>query len=204
MFLPNLDFETNLWKKGINYIVGIDEVGRGSWAGPLVAAGVILPKTFKIPVGFADSKQLTQKSRESFSTFIQKIALGFFIAEVSSDQITKSGLTKTTQKVFSQIIKNIKPKQEYVLVDAFHIKYLPKSKQTAIIRGDEKCASIAAASIIAKVYRDNLMEKYSRLYPAYGFEKHKGYGTKLHQIAIKKHGFSQIHRTSYNLNFLFS
>ncbi len=204
MFLPTLEFEKNLWKKGINFIVGIDEVGRGSWAGPLVASGVILPKTFKVPPGFADSKKLTQKSRESFCAFIKSIALGFYIAEISNSQITKYGLTKSTQKVFRRITKNIRPKQDFVLVDAFHIKYLPKSKQTAIIKGDEKCASIAAASIIAKVYRDKLMEKYSSIYPDYGFEKHKGYGTKLHQAAIQKYGFSQIHRTGYNLNFLFS
>ena len=204
MFLPSLDFEKNLWKKGIDYIVGIDEVGRGSWAGPLVATGVILPKNFKIPQGFADSKQLTKKSRESFDKYIREIALGLYISQITNITINKVGLSKSTQIAFRQIINRIKPKQEFVLIDAFHIKYLKKSKQTAIIKGDEKCASIAAASIVAKVYRDKLMENYKNIYPMYGFEMHKGYGTKFHQEAIQKYGFCQIHRTGYNLNFMFS
>lgn len=204
MVLPSLTVEKDLWTKGYESVVGIDEVGRGSWAGPLVAAGVILPQSFKIPTGFADSKQLSKATRNTFDSLIKNASAGYKIVEIPSDVINKIGIGKATQLAFLKITKQIKPSANFTLVDAFHIKYLAKSKQAAIKHGDQLSASIAAASIIAKVYRDNLMEAISSKYPRYGFEKHKGYGTKFHQNAIQKHGFCQIHRTNYNLSFLFS
>lgn len=204
MIPPDLKFEKNYWQKGLKYIAGIDEVGRGSWAGPLVAAGVILPVSFKIPQGFADSKQLTSKTRQIFSKFIISQAVSFSIAEISSKQINTFGITKATQIVFRKIARNLNPSPDYLLIDAFYIKYFPKKKQLAIKSGDKKSASIAAASIIAKVYRDNLMTKYAAKFPKYGFEKHKGYGTKYHQQSIKSYGFTKIHRTSFNLDYLFA
>src|SRR3989344_1454728 len=146
MIPPDLSFEEKLWQQGVKHIVGIDEVGRGSWAGPLVSAGVILSKDFEIPKGFAESKQISPTKRAQFA----------------------------------------------------------KIKQLAIKKGDEKSASIAAASIIAKVYRDKLMSQLSKKFPNYGFEKHKGYGTKVHQQMIKAYGFAPIHRTSFNLSYLVS
>lgn len=201
---PNLALEKDLWSKGLNYIVGIDEVGRGSWAGPLVAAGVILPENFKVPRNFADSKQLSKQAREYFNDFIKSEALGYKIVEVQIAIINKIGIGKATQLAFRKITRQIAPKPNYTLIDAFYIKYLAKSKQKPVKHGDEISASIAAASIIAKVHRDNLMEEVSKTYPKYGFEKHKGYGTTTHQTAIKKYGFCEIHRINYNLNFLFS
>lgn len=203
MFPPNLTAEKNLWSKGFDYVVGIDEVGRGSWAGPLVAAGVILPRNFKVLKGFADSKKLTANAREEFCTLIKNVALGYRIVEIASGKINKIGIGAATQIAFRKITRLIIPNPDFMLIDAFHIKYLPKSRQNAIKHGDELSASIAAASIIAKVYRDNLMQEESQKYPHYGFEKHKGYGTRDHQSAIQRHGFCQIHRTSYNLDFLF-
>lgn len=202
MVLPDLLQEKSLWQKGITRIVGIDEVGRGSWAGPLVATGVILPPDFKIPKYLADSKLLTHQKRYELDKILRKEVVAFYIAEVSHRVINKIGIGRATQIAFRKIVNSINPRPEYCLVDAFHIRYLAKVKQKAIKHGDMTCASIAAASIIAKVYRDTLMEKMSIKFPNYGFEKHKGYGTREHQLAIRAYGFSAYHRTSYNLSFL--
>lgn len=204
MYLPNLSIEKQLWANGSRHIIGIDEVGRGSWAGPLVAAGVILPQNFKVPYGLADSKKLSHLKRAQFSRLICEKAVAFNIAEISPFSINKIGIAKATQKAFRKIINSITPAPDFHLIDAFYIKYLAKSKQYAVKYGDSISASIAAASIIAKVYRDDLMVNISQIYPNYAFEKHKGYGTKLHQQNIKKFGFCKIHRTSYNLNYLIS
>jgi len=205
MVLPDLSEEEALWQKGVKYAVGIDEVGRGSWAGPLVAAGVILPVNFKIPKGLADSKLLSSKKRQELDLTIRSRALGFLISEVSHKQIDKLGIAKATQVAFRRIVKAISPSPQYCLVDTFHIKYISSDiKQKAIKHGDITCASIAAASIIAKVYRDNLMEKLGKKFPKYNFQKNKGYGTNKHQRAIQMFGLSKIHRVSYNLDFLFS
>lgn len=202
MVLPDLFQEKSLWKKGITNIVGIDEVGRGSWAGPLVAAGVILPPDFLLPNHLADSKLLTPQKRRELDKILRREVLAFKITEVSNRQINKIGISQATQIAFRKIVNSITPRPNYCLVDAFHIKYLAKVDQKAIKHGDMTCASIAAASIIAKVYRDSLMERMALKFPKYGFDKHKGYGTRQHQFAIKTYGFSSYHRTSYNLNFL--
>lgn len=203
MTLPTLDIEYSLWQKGYKYIVGIDEVGRGSWAGPLVAAGVILPPDAKIPDGLADSKLVKHRKRNELAQIIKRLALGYYIAEVSVSQIDKIGVGAATFVAFRKIVKHISPSADFCLIDAFHIKYLNRKKQMAVKSGDKISASIAAASIIAKVYRDNLMKRLHFKFPQYGFGKHKGYGTSIHQAAIAKFGLSKIHRTSYNLNFLF-
>lgn len=200
---PDLSFENSLWQKGFNYVAGIDEVGRGSWAGPVVAAGVILPKNFKIPRVFGDSKQLKPLLRQKLSNFIKEAAIAYYISEVSVTQINKIGIGKASQVAFRKVAKFLIPKPQFILMDAFYIKHLNRKNQMAIKGGDELSASIASASIIAKVYRDSLMKKLSKIYPQYGFGKHKGYGTKRHQAAIRNYGFSKIHRTSYNLGFLF-
>ena len=202
MVIPTLDFESALWQKGYKYIVGIDEVGRGSWAGPLVAAGVILPSDFIIPQGLADSKMVKPQMRQNLSDFIEKNAISTYIAQIPVKTINKIGIGNATQEAFRQIGRKISPQAQYCLIDAFHIKYFNQKKQMAIKKGDQICASISAASIVAKVYRDNLMKKLHKKYPLYGFAKHKGYGTKLHQEAIIKYGFCKIHRTNYNLGFL--
>ena len=204
MIPPDLNFEEKLWQQGVKHIVGIDEVGRGSWAGPLVSAGVILSKDFEIPKGFAESKQISPTKRAQFAKFITQKALAIKIVEVSHARIDKIGIGKATQASFRSVIRNIKITPDYFLVDAFYVNYFPKNKQLAIKKGDEKSASIAAASIIAKIYRDKLMSQLSKKFPNYGFEKHKGYGTKVHQQMIKAYGFAPIHRTSFNLSYLVS
>lgn len=202
MILPDFQYENHYFQKGANFILGIDEVGRGSWAGPLVAAGVILPRNFTIPKTLADSKQVKKSERKKLSKLIHSQAIGTKIVEISDTHINNWGIGKATQLAFRKIVQTISPSPDFVLIDAFYIKLISRKKQLAIKHGDEKSASIAAASIIAKVYRDNLMGKLAKIYPNYGFEKHKGYGTKSHQEAIKNFGFSTIHRTSYNLRFL--
>lgn len=204
MILPDLSFETKLWQKGFTNVIGIDEVGRGSWAGPLVAAGVILPKTFAIPKGLADSKLVASKKRIELSKTIKELCLSYFIAEIPAKVVNKIGISLSTQNAFLKIVNKINLKPDFILSDAFKIKGLPIAKQIAIIHGDQKSASIASASIIAKVYRDDLMTKFAKKFPIYNFEKNKGYGTKSHQNAIQRFGFCDIHRTSYNLNFLFA
>ncbi len=202
MVLPNLEIESSFWQKGYNFLVGIDEVGRGSWAGPLVAAGVILPKNFNIPEGLADSKMVKPQKRQILDGIIKKESINYYISEVSARDINKYGLGKATNILFRKIAKELKG--DFCLIDAFYIKHFSKKRQLAVKNGDQICASIAAASIIAKVYRDGLMKKLHIKYPRYGFSKNKGYGTKAHQEAIKKYGFSKIHRTSYNLSYLAS
>lgn len=197
---PTLELENLYWQKGYKHIVGIDEVGRGSWAGPMVAAGVILPSGFQIPENLADSKLLKPRQREFLAKIVKTQSKRFAICEVSVSEIDKLGIVQATAVLFRRIAKEIRP--DFCLIDAFYIKHFPRKKQMAVKGGDKICASIAAASIIAKVYRDSLMRKLHFKYPLYGFGKNKGYGTKFHQEAIKKYGFSKIHRISYNLAYL--
>jgi len=204
MFTPTLDEEKKLWRRGFSNIVGVDEVGRGSWAGPLVVGACILPKKFQIPDGFGDSKQVKPMARRRLAQVIRDQAKAWSIAEISVSKINKLGLAKVTHMAFRKALASLEPRADFVLVDAFYIRHVSRKNQKPIVGGDQKSASIAAASIIAKVYRDNLMKKLGRKYPQYGFGKHKGYGTERHQQAIKEHGLSRIHRKSFNFSFLFA
>ena len=200
MITPTLDIETNLWNSGYSYICGIDEVGRGSFAGPVCVGAVIFPKNAPIPEGVMDSKQLKSKQRERLAEKIKKQAVSWAVAEINVATINKLGIGKATQMAFRKSIKLLIKQPDFILIDAFYIKHLNRKRQKAVKDGDKICSSISAASIIAKVYRDKLMKKLSKKYPQYGFGKHKGYGTKRHQEAIRKYGLSRIHRRSFNLN----
>lgn len=202
MIVPTLKLEKALWRQGYRNIVGIDEVGRGSWAGPLVAAGVIFPQNINLPKGLADSKLISAKKRVILAKLIKNLAIATKIVEISSQKLDKIFLKTAAQCAFRKIANTIRPKPDYCLIDAFYIKHLAKSRQEAVREGDKICASIAAASIIAKVYRDNLMVKYHTIYPNYGFTRNKGYGTLEHQTAIVNYGFTKIHRMSYKLKYL--
>jgi ribonuclease HII len=200
MITPTLTEEIKLWESGFSYIVGIDEVGRGCFAGPVVVGAVIFPKNFEFIEGIADSKLLKPRHREKLSKEIKKNALAWSIAEISVSHINKVGIGKATQMGFRKAIKLLTKSPDFVLIDAFYISHYKRKRQKPIIKGDQSCFSIAAASIIAKVYRDKLMKDLSNKYPKYGFAKHKGYGTKLHQEAIKKYGLTRLHRKSFNLD----
>jgi len=192
------DYEKRLWDQGIRLVVGIDEVGRGAWAGPVVAAAVIFPPFSEFSFEIFESKLLPPKSREKLSKKLEKVAkIG--IGEVDVPTINKIGIGKASQKAFRKAVMQVEGACDYYLIDAFYIKYWSKQNQLPIKHGDRLCASIAAASIVAKVYRDRLMKKLAGKYPQYGFEKHKGYGTMLHRQSIGKFKLSDIHRRSFNL-----
>ncbi|HEY5601000.1 MAG TPA: ribonuclease HII [Patescibacteria group bacterium] len=195
---PDLSFEKPLWDSGYNLIAGIDEVGRGAFAGPVVAAAVILPRNFNIPSGLNDSKKVKPNLRKKLAEQIKMQALDYCISEISVANINKYGIGKATQMAFRKCLKGLK-KAEYLLIDAFYIKQVNRKNQKPIIKGDEKSATIAAASIIAKVYRDQIMKKLAKKYPNYKWSKNKGYGTKDHRTAIAKFGLTRHHRKSFNI-----
>ena len=196
------DYENSLWKQNKKYIVGIDEVGRGAWAGPLVAAAVVLPYRYVSKQEFFDSKLLNFSQRASLSSFIKEESETFGIGEVSVSEVISLGLTAATQLAYLRAVEQLKVMPEHYLIDAFYLASIPKELQTPIIHGDRLSASIAAASIIAKSYRDQVMIDRANEYKKYGFENNKGYGTVFHQKAIKEFGLSNFHRSNYNLKFL--
>jgi ribonuclease HII len=200
VILPTLQLEKKLWNTGYHYIAGLDEVGRGSFAGPVVVGAVVFPKNFQLIDGNADSKLLKPRQREKLAEIIKKSAFSWSIAEISVTDINKVGIGKATQMAFRKAIKLLDKSPDFILIDAFYVKHLARKKQRPVKDGDKICASISAASIIAKVYRDKLMKKLAGKYPQYGLAKNKGYGTKAHQEAIKKYGLSRIHRKSFDLS----
>lgn len=199
MNLPTFMHEEALWNRGYSYIAGVDEVGRGCFAGPVVAAAVVLPKGFEETKEINDSKLLSPKKREKLAGIIKKHALSYSIAEVSVDVINKIGVGKAAQEAFTKAVLGLKNAPEHILVDAFRILSINPTIQTPIIHGDRISISIAAASIIAKVHRDQLMQTLHKKYAHYDFFTNKGYGTKKHREAISKFGLCDLHRTSFNL-----
>lgn len=199
MIFPTLKFEKEFWDKGFKLVCGLDEVGRGCFAGPVVVGAVIFPPNVSLLEGVTDSKLLKPRQREKLVELIKASAVSWSIAEISVRDINKVGIGKATQMGFRKAIKDLSKNPDYILIDAFYVKHLNRKYQKPIIKGDTLSLSIAAASIIAKVYRDKLMKKISKKYPEYGFAKHKGYGTKAHQEAIKQFGLTRIHRKSFNL-----
>lgn len=199
MVIPTLDYETELWNSGYTHIAGLDEVGRGCFAGPVVVGVIVIDPNCKLPEGIRDSKLLTPKKRKELDSKIKECVNEWAIGVVDVPVINKVGIGKATQIAFYNAIKSLKQEPHYILIDAFYIDNIDQNKQKPIVHGDALSISIAAASIIAKVYRDELMVKLSDQYPEYNFAKHKGYGTKQHQDALKKHGLSPLHRTSFNL-----
>lgn len=200
MVFPTLKFEQELWSKKYRYVCGLDEVGRGCFAGPVVVGAVIFSPNVKLPEGIADSKLLTSNKREKLAIQIKKAALAWSIGEISVTDINKHGIGKATQMAFRKALRLCSVQADFVLIDAFYVERFNKKRQKPVKDGDKICVSISAASIIAKIYRDELMQKLHQKYPQYGFAKHKGYGTKEHQDAIKKYGLCPLHRKSFNLN----
>lgn len=191
--------ERRLWAKHIKNIAGIDEVGRGSWAGPVVAAAVIFPPFYKPTFKLFDSKLLSPLQREILTEKIsQKADIGIGVIGVPT--INKIGIGRATQRAFKRAVRSLSVECGYYLIDAFYIRNWSRRNQLPVKQGDKICASIAAASIVAKVYRDNLMKELARNYPQYGFLTNKGYGTLFHRQAIRQHKLSSIHRTSFNLS----
>jgi len=190
--------ERRLWAQGYSLIGGVDEVGRGPLAGPVVAACVILPPDLIIE-GVDDSKKLSSAKREELYDIISEKAEAMGLGMVNHDRIDEINIYYATMEAMSQAVNACKKAPEYLLIDAMRLKELP-IPQLSIIGGDGKSQSIAAASIIAKVTRDRMMVKLAETYPEYGFEKHKGYCTEEHVAAIRQYGMSPIHRRSFMKN----
>lgn len=196
------DYENILWKQNKKYLVGIDEVGRGAWAGPLVAAAVIFPQNYTTTTKYFDSKLLNFQQRELLDKIIRQESACFGIGQVSVSEIEKMGLADATQLAYARAVAKLSLEPEHYLIDAFYITSLDKNNQTPIIHGDLLSGSIAAASIVAKVYRDYLMKTLPPTYAPYKFNNNKGYGTPQHQDAIRRYGLSDLHRHNYNLKIL--
>ena len=194
VIMDNYEYERNLYLNGVNYIAGVDEVGRGPLIGPVVSACVILPKDF-IPEGLTDSKKLSEHKRDYFYNVIKENALGIGIGIVSPEEIDEINIYEASKKSMMLAIESCNHKIDHVLLDAMKLDLDIPS--TSIIKGDIKSISISAASVIAKVTRDKMMYELDNKYPMYGFANHKGYPTKKHIEAIHKYGLIDGYRKTY-------
>lgn len=209
--LNNINYEKELWHNGCIYVAGVDEVGRGPLAGPLVVCAVVLnPERVISGINdvlqventiyrqINDSKVLTDKKRRELADKIKNEAFYYSIQEISNIELDTIGISQATQKAFyNSVVQLLNKPTVHVLTDMFNIHQIPNAKQTNIVKGDRLSMTIGAASIVAKVYRDDLMIAFHDKYPVYGFDKHKGYGTKAHIEAINKYGPCEIHRRSF-------
>lgn len=192
-----LVMEKELHNEGFSFVAGIDEAGRGPLAGPVVAAAVIFLDYSKIPQVF-DSKQLKEKTRdELFEMLTSRDDIIYAFAEVDNNEIDRINILQATHLAMRTAVAGLSQKPDFVLIDGNPVKSMPLPNKS-VVKGDAKCAAISAASIIAKVHRDRLMCKYAELYPEYGFEIHKGYGTAAHLEAIEKYGPCPIHRKTFS------
>jgi ribonuclease HII len=180
---------------GYRVVAGVDEVGMGPLAGPVVGGAVVLRIGDRIP-GLDDSKKLTPAQRETVDAIIRRRAVAVSVCAVDHTQVDQLGLYKARILASAGAVAGLAVKAEYLLIDAFDVPDAPLP-QMAVVRGDKVCASIMAASIVAKVARDRAMIEYDRIYPGYGFAEHKGYATRSHQAAIRRLGPSPIHRTTW-------
>lgn len=190
-----LEFEKEALAKGYKSVCGVDEAGRGPLAGPVCAAAVILPEGVIID-GVNDSKKLSEKKRESLFDVIREQALSYTIAYATVDEIEEINILNATMLAMRRAIDGLDIKADYAMIDGNKIPPLDIDAE-CIVKGDAKSMSIACASILAKVSRDRLLYKYAEEYPMYGFDKHKGYGTKVHREAILKYGPCPYHRKSF-------
>jgi len=189
------EIEKSLGEKGYKYIAGVDEAGRGPLAGPVYAAAVILPEGVKID-GINDSKKLSEKKREELFDVITKVAVSYCVSSVDEKVIDEVNILNATHMAMCNAVDGLTSPCDYVIVDGNSIKGMEKPHMT-VVKGDAKSISIAAASILAKVSRDRYIKEMAKEYPEYGFEKHKGYGTKAHTDAILEHGICPIHRKTF-------
>jgi len=189
------EFDSVFYSRGFKSLIGVDEAGRGPWAGPVVAAAVILPQNAFIE-GLNDSKKLSPKKRKTILEKIKQTALSYSVGVISHIQIDEINILQATYQAMKTAIAGTNTPFDLVLVDGWAIPNLELPQQN-IISGDAQSACIAAASIVAKETRDAIMEQMAQEYPQYGFEKHKGYGTKQHMQALQKFGVCPIHRVSY-------
>ena len=193
------EIENSLYAEGYKAICGVDEAGRGPLAGPVCAAAVILPKGLELP-GLNDSKKLTDKKRRELFPIIKEQAIAYGIGFASHEEIDEINILQATYLAMERAIAQLEGKADFALIDGNRAKDFGLPVRT-VVKGDSLSASIAAASILAKVTRDDIMMEMAEKYPQYGFEVHKGYGTKAHYEALRAHGHSEIHRMSFLKKF---
>ena len=199
--IDKLQYERALLAKGYQYIAGVDEVGRGPLAGPVVCCAVIMPlEESQLIVGVDDSKKLSEKKRETLSALIKEKALAYSIIEVDEKTIDEINILEATKQGMKQALLSLNIAPDVVLTDGNMTLDIP-FPQHSVVHGDALSYSIGAASIVAKVYRDHLMDEYAKTYPQYLFEKNKGYGTAAHIQAIKEVGLCPIHRRTFTKKF---
>ncbi len=194
-------FEEDIYSQGTNYICGIDEAGRGPLAGPVVVASVIMPRNSMIE-GVNDSKKVSEKKREKLYEEIIENAISYSVGIVDQKEIDRVNILNATKAGLTESIKGLSVKPEIILVDALTGIDTCGIPYHSIVKGDAKCYSIAAASIIAKVTRDRIMRQWHEVYPQYNFIQHKGYGTAAHIAAIKEYGLCPLHRLSFVKNII--
>ena len=193
------EIENSLYAQGYTAICGVDEAGRGPLAGPVCAGAVILPQGLEIP-GLNDSKKLTDKKRRELYPIIKEQAIAYGIGLASEEEIDSVNILQATYLAMERAIAQLEGKADYALIDGNRAKDFGLPQRT-VVKGDSLSAIIAAASVLAKVTRDDLMLELAREYPQYGFEVHKGYGTKMHYEALREHGHCKIHRLSFLKKF---
>jgi len=196
---PSFAEEKALKLQGYQFIAGVDEVGRGALMGPVLAAAVILPDSFRAcwKNRVRDSKQLSPEEREYLFDFIKEVAISFGIGESSNEVIDSIGIARATKLAMMSAIQQLNPSPQYLLIDYVHLEEIPLP-QKGITHGDSLCFSIACASIIAKVTRDRLVTEMDKDYPGYGFAGHKGYGTEEHLKCLREKGPCRLHRRSFS------
>lgn len=195
------EIEKKLHQDGFENICGIDEAGRGPLAGPVVVAGVIMPRDSMIE-GVNDSKKVSEKKRELLYDEIIEEAISYSVSIIGQDVIDEINILNATKQGVTSVVKGLDVRPDLIIIDALQHIDTDGIKYESIIKGDAKCYSIAAASIIAKVTRDRIMREWDNVYPQYGFVQHKGYGTAKHIAAIKEYGLCPIHRRSFTKNFV--
>ena len=195
------EIEKGFFNRGIHFIAGIDEAGRGPLAGPVVVASVILDPNSMIE-GINDSKKISENKREKLYDIITKEAISYGVGIVTQDEIDEINILQATKKGLTMAIQQMETKPNLILVDALNGIDTLGIPYQSIIKGDAKCYSISAASIIAKVTRDRIMREWDKVYPEYGFASHKGYGTAKHIAAIKEYGPCPLHRRSFIKNII--
>lgn len=193
-------FEREAKEKGYQFIAGLDEAGRGPLMGPVVASAVILPENCVIE-GLNDSKKLSEQKRDALFDIIQEKAIAIGVGSASHEEIDDINILNATKLAMARAIEELQQTPDYLLIDAVKLTDI-NIEQESLIKGDSRSLSIAAASVIAKVTRDRIVEELSEKYPGYGFEQHKGYGTSAHYDAIEKQGVSPVHRRSFLKNIL--
>lgn len=194
---PDMSFEAEAYASGFNGVAGVDEAGRGPLAGPVVAGAVILPARWEGLAGLNDSKQLTVGQRERlFSSLLERDDVCWAVGVADREEIDRLNILRATHLAMARAVEGLAVRPDFCLVDGLPVKGLPVPHR-AIVKGDGRSLSIAAASVLAKVTRDRMMEEADLLYPQYGFAKHKGYGTKAHMEALRRHGPCPLHRRSF-------